>query len=86
VSPVNGASDLAMQTYKEQVGVDPQAFLLMSQHSHVAAWGMLKYPGSSKVDDWLIKNFKAFDQGTQSAADYGKAATAYIDANLLQAL
>jgi ABC-type glycerol-3-phosphate transport system substrate-binding protein len=85
VSPVNGASDLAMQTYKEQVGVDAQAFLLMSQHSHVFAGGMSKYTGWSKVNDWLTKNFPAFDQGTQTAADYGKAATAYIDANLQQA-
>lgn len=85
VSPVVGASDPAMQTYQQQVGVDPQAFLLMSQHSHVSAWGMPKYPGWNKVNDWLTKNFPAFDQGKQTAADYGKAASAYIDANLLKA-
>jgi len=85
VSPVVGASDLAMQTYQHQVGVDPQAFLLMSQHSHVSSWGMPKYPGWNKVSDWLTQNFPAFDQGKQTAADYGKAASAYIDANLLQA-
>ncbi len=85
VSPVTGASDLAMQTYKQQIGVDPQAFLNMAQHSHVSSWGMPKYPGWNKVNLWLTNNFPAFDQGKQGAADYGKAATAYIDANLQQA-
>jgi ABC-type glycerol-3-phosphate transport system substrate-binding protein len=82
VSPVNGASDLAIQTYKDQVGVDPQAFLQMSSHSHVAGWGMFKYPGWDKINTWLKDNLPAFDQGKQSAADYGKAASAYIDANI----
>lgn len=65
-------------------GVDPKAFLLMSQHTHVVAWGMSKYTGWSQVNTWLGKNFAPFDQGTQTASDYGKAATAFIDANLQQ--
>lgn len=84
VSPVNGASALAQKTYQEQVGVDPRAFVLMSQHSHVSAWGMLKYPGWSTVNTWLVKNFPAFDQGKQSAADYGRAASDFINVNLVK--
>ncbi|HEY8741452.1 MAG TPA: extracellular solute-binding protein [Chloroflexota bacterium] len=85
VSPVNNASTLAQQTYQAQVGVDPQAFVLMSQHSQVSAWGMLKYPGWTTVNTWLGKNFPAFDTGKQTAADYGKAATDFINTNLVQA-
>ncbi|HEV7213808.1 MAG TPA: extracellular solute-binding protein [Chloroflexota bacterium] len=84
VSPVNGASALAQQTYQEKVGVDPKAFVLMSQHSHVSAWGMLKYPGWPTVNTWLVKNFPSFDQGQQTAADYGRAASDFINANLVK--
>ena len=83
VSPVNGASDLAQKAYQDKVGVDPKAFVLMSQHSHVSAWGMLKYAGWSKVNTWLGDNFKNFDSGQQSASDYGKAAADYINSNLM---
>jgi len=84
VSPVNGASALAQQTYQEKVGVDPKAFVLMSQYSHVSAWGMLKYPGWPTVNTWLVKNFPAFDQGKQTAADYGRAASDFINTNLVK--
>jgi multiple sugar transport system substrate-binding protein len=84
VSPVNNASTLAQQAYQDKVGVDPKAFVLMSQHSHVSYWGMLKYPGWTTVNTWLGKNFPAFDTGKQTAADYGKAATDFINTNLLQ--
>lgn len=33
VSPALGASDLAVTTYKEQIGVDPAAFQQMAQRS-----------------------------------------------------
>jgi multiple sugar transport system substrate-binding protein len=85
VSPVNGASDAAQQAYQDKVGVDPKAFVLMSQHSQVSGWGMLKYPGWATVNTWLGKNFPAFDTGQQTAADYGKAANDFINTNLLQA-
>jgi len=82
VSPVIGASDLAISTYKEQIGVDPTAFAQMTERSDPQV--QERYPGWNKVQDWLGKNFPLFDQGKLTAADYGKAVTDYIDANLLQ--
>lgn len=84
ISPVLGASDQAKQAFKDKVGVDPTAYELMAQHSHVSAWGMLKYKGFSKVSDWLTNAFKPFDTGTQSTSDYAKGANDYINANLKQ--
>jgi hypothetical protein len=84
ISPVLGASDLAKKAFTDQVGVDPSAYELMAQHSHVSAWGMLKYKNYGDVDTWLKKEFTKFDTGAESAADYGKAATDYINTNLLK--
>jgi len=82
ISPVLGASDLAKKAFADKVGVDPTAYELMAQHSHVSAWGMLKYKNFNNVSTGLGKLFTPFDQGTQSVADYSKAATAFINANL----
>jgi len=79
---VLGASDLAKKAFADKVGVDPTAYELMAQHSHVSAWGMLKYKNFNNVSTGLGKLFTPFDQGTQSVADYSKAATAFINANL----
>jgi ABC-type glycerol-3-phosphate transport system substrate-binding protein len=84
VSPVAGASDLAVAAYKEQVGVDPTAFRLMTEHTGFEAAGMYKYPGWTTVQGWLSKNFPLFDQGKQTADDYGRAATNFINANLMK--
>ncbi len=84
VSPVVGASAISEQAYQESVGVDPKAFELMAAHSHASAWAMSKQVGYPSIRDWLTKNFTAFDQGQQSASDWGKEATAYINANLLK--
>lgn len=82
VSPVIGASGLAVQAYKDQVGVDPAAFQAMADRSGFEAGGMYRYPGWITVNKWMDDNFKNFDSGKQSAADYGKAATDFINANL----
>ena len=82
ISPVLNASDAAKKAFQDQVGVDPTAYELQSQHSHVSAWGMLKYANFNKVSTWLTQNFKNFDTGQQTAEDWGKAATQYIDGNL----
>ncbi len=84
VSPVLDASDLAAKTFQQDVGVDPQAFSLMAQHSREPGWGMRNYPGWDTVLNWLTSNFPNFDQGKQSATDYGRTATDYINANLLK--
>jgi ABC-type glycerol-3-phosphate transport system substrate-binding protein len=82
VSPVIGASALAISTYKEQIGVDPTAFQQMADRSDPQV--QERYLGWNQVGDWMGKNFPLFDQGKLSAADYGKAATDYINANLLK--
>jgi len=84
VSPVVGASGPAVQAYKDQVGVDPAAFQAMADRSGFEAGGMYRYPGWITVNKWMDDNFKNFDSGTQSASDYGKAATDFINANLLK--
>ena len=43
-----------------------------------------RYLGWNEVSTWMGKNFPLFDQGKLTAADYGKAATDYINANLLK--
>jgi multiple sugar transport system substrate-binding protein len=82
VSPVIGASDLAVATYKAQIGVDPAAFQQMTQRSDPQI--QERYLGWNEVSTWMGKNFPLFDQGKLSAADYGKAATDYINANLVK--
>ncbi len=84
VSPVNGASAQAMAAFKSQVGVDPTAYANMAQHAHFESNGMYRYPGWTKCRDWFAKNFPLFQSGQLGASDYGKAATDYIDANLIQ--
>ena len=84
VSPVKGASTQAMAAFKDQVGVDPIAYANMAQHAHFESNGMYRYAGWTKCHDWFAKNFPLFQNGQLSAADYGKAATDYIDANLIQ--
>jgi ABC-type glycerol-3-phosphate transport system substrate-binding protein len=83
VSPVNGASAQAMAAFQSQVGVDPVAYANMAQHAHFESNGMYRYPGWSKCSAWFAKNFPLFQSGQLSASDYGKAATDYINANLL---
>lgn len=85
VSPVIGASGLAVQAYKDQVGVDPSAFQAMADRSGFEAGGMYRYPGWITVNKWMDDNFKNFDSGKQSASDYGKGATDFINANLMKA-
>ena len=82
VSPVIGASAPAIATYKEQIGVDPSAFQAMTTHSDPQV--QERYAGWNNVSDWMGKNFPLFDQGKLTAADYAKAATDYINANLLK--
>jgi multiple sugar transport system substrate-binding protein len=84
VSPVIGASDLAVQAYKDQVGVDPAAFQAMAEHAGLEAAGMYRYPGWNTVNKWMDDNFPNFDNGKESASDYGKTATAFINANLVK--
>ena len=84
VSPVTGASGLAVQAYKDQVGVDPAAFQAMADRSGFEAGGMYRYPGWITVNKWMDDNFKNFDTGKQSATDYGKAVTDFINANLMK--
>jgi multiple sugar transport system substrate-binding protein len=82
VSPVIGASALAISTYKEQIGVDPTAFQQMADRSDPQV--QERYLGWTEVSTWMGKNFPLFDQGKLSAADYGKAATDFINANLVK--
>jgi len=84
VSPVVGASDLAKKAYLDQVGVDPSAFQAMADRAGLEAGGMYRYSGWNVVNKWMDDNFKAFDTGKQTASDYGKAVTAFINAHLVQ--
>ncbi len=84
VSPVKGASAQAMAAFTSQVGVDPIAYANMAQHAHFESNGMYRYSGWTKCNAWFAKNFPLFISGQLSASDYGKAATDYINANLIQ--
>ena len=73
------------KAYKDQVGGGPSACQARADRSGFEAGGMYRYPGWITVNKWMDDNFKNFDSGKQSASDYGKGATDFINANLMKA-
>ena len=86
VSPlVNGGSDLAQKTRQQQWGVDPKAFLLMSQTLLPSGTGILKYANWPNIaKDQLTPLYTQVTQLKMTPQDYGTQAAKIVNDNIFK--
>jgi hypothetical protein len=85
VSPLKNpaASEESQRRYKEQLGVDPKAYLLQAQSSIPQSGGMSKYAKwSSIVDNPLDARYKELMADKLAVREYATWATKFINDNL----
>ncbi|MBI3973368.1 MAG: extracellular solute-binding protein [Chloroflexi bacterium] len=85
VSPLKNpaASEVSQKRYRDQLGVDPKAYLLQAQTTRPSGWGMSKYANFAQVgkaiDERYNKEFLADKLGVK---EYATWVTKYVDDNL----
>jgi ABC-type glycerol-3-phosphate transport system substrate-binding protein len=85
VSPLKNpaASEVSQKRYRDQLGVDPKAYLLQAQTTRPSGWGMSKYAAFAQVgpeiDERYNNEFLADKLGVK---DYATWVTSYVDENL----
>jgi ABC-type glycerol-3-phosphate transport system substrate-binding protein len=80
VSPlVKGGSDLAQRLRQQESGVDPKAWLLQAQYSHLSAAGMLKYANWPRAAAELTPRYADLKAQQISVNEYTSLATEVIN-------
>jgi multiple sugar transport system substrate-binding protein len=85
VSPLKSpaASDISQKRYREQLGVDPKAYLLQAQTTKPSGWGMSKYANFAKVGPEIDRRYnEEFLADQLGVKEYATWVTKYVDDNL----
>jgi ABC-type glycerol-3-phosphate transport system substrate-binding protein len=85
VSPLKNpaASAISQRRYREQLGVDPKAYLLQAQTTRPSGWGMSKYADFAQVGPEIDARYTGeFLAGTLGVQEYAGWVATYVDDHL----
>jgi hypothetical protein len=85
VSPLKNpaATEVSQKRYRDQLGVDPRAYLLQAQTTRPSGWGMSTYANFSKVGPEIDARYNnEFLADKLGVKEYAAWVTKYVDDNL----